>query len=69
VKCFKRKAEVLNEYGSKGRKVAIQGRMVHESYEKDGETRKAWRLIVNRIEFLDSPNGREEPVAESDPTF
>jgi len=37
VKCFKRTAEVLNEYGSKGRKGAIQGRMVQESYEKDGE--------------------------------
>jgi single-strand DNA-binding protein len=69
VKCFKRTAEVLNEYGSKGRKVAIQGRMVQESYEKDGETRMVWRLIANRIEFLDSPDGGEEPEAEPDPPF
>jgi single-stranded DNA-binding protein len=49
--------------------LAIQGRMVQESYEKDGETRKVWRLIANRIEFLDSPNGEGEPEAESDPSF
>jgi single-strand DNA-binding protein len=69
VKCFGRTAEVLDEYGSKGRKVAIQGRMVQESYEKDGDIRKAWRLIANRIEFLDSPNGDEEPEAGADPPF
>jgi single-stranded DNA-binding protein len=70
VKCFNnRTAEVLNEYGSKGRREAIQGRMVQESYEKDGETRKAWRLIANRVEFLDSPDGNEEPEAQSDPPF
>jgi single-strand DNA-binding protein len=69
VKCFGRTAEVLNEYGSKGRKVAIQGRMVQESYEKDGESRKTWRLIGNRVEFLDSPNGGEEPEAGADPPF
>jgi hypothetical protein len=43
--------------------------MSQESYEKDGETRKAWRLIVNRIEFLDSPNGGEKPEAETDRPF
>jgi single-strand DNA-binding protein len=69
VKCFGRTAEILDEYGSKGRKVAIQGRMVQESYEKDGETRKVWRLIATRVEFLDSPNGGEEVEAESDPPF
>jgi single-strand DNA-binding protein len=60
VKCFNKTAEVLNEYGSKGRKVAIQGRMVRESYEKDGETRRVWQLIANRIEFPNRPNGSKE---------
>ena len=69
VKCFNRTAEVLHKYGATGRKVAIQGRMAQESYEKDGQTRKAWRLIANRIEFLDGPKGGEEPEAESDPPF
>jgi single-strand DNA-binding protein len=67
VKCFNRTAEILDEYGSKGRKVAIQGRMAQERYEKDGEPRVTWRLIANRIEFLDSPDGYEEPEASEDP--
>jgi hypothetical protein len=41
--------------------------MSQESYEKDGETCKAWRLITNQIEFLDNPNRGEESEAESDP--
>ena len=69
VKCFNRTAEILDEYGSRGRKVAIQGRMVQKSYEKDGETRRAWRLIANRIEFLDSPTGSEEPETNEEPPF
>jgi single-stranded DNA-binding protein len=42
--------------------------MRQESYEKDGETRKVWRLIADRIEFLDSrKNDSEEPEGEADP--
>ena len=68
VKCFGKTAEVLQSYGAKGRKVAIHGRMRQESYEKDGETRKVWRLIADRIEFLDSrKNDSEEPEGEADP--
>ena len=64
VKCFGKTAEVLNDYGAKGRKVAIQGRMVQESYEKDGKNHRVWRLIANRVEFLDSRNGG---AGEADP--
>jgi single-stranded DNA-binding protein len=38
--------------------------MRQESYEKDGENRKVWRLIADRIEFLDS---RKEDSGEVDP--
>ena len=69
VKCFGKTAEVLNEYGAKGRKVAIQGRMVKESWEKDGEKRSAWKLIANRIEFLDSRGDSDEESGAEDPPF
>ena len=68
VKCFGKTAEVLNDYGAKGRKVAIQGRMVKESWEKDGEKRSAWKLIANRIEFLDSRGETGDEEIE-DPPF
>jgi single-strand DNA-binding protein len=68
VKCFNRTAEILDEYGSRGRKVAVQGRMAQESYEKDGETQVAWRLIANRVEFLDGPDsGKEHEFSEGPP--
>jgi len=69
VKCFGKTAEVLNDYGAKGRKVAIQGRMVKESWEKDGEKRSAWKLIANRIEFLDSRGDSDEDSGVEDPPF
>jgi single-strand DNA-binding protein len=69
VKCFGRLAEVMGEYGGKGRQILVAGRMVQETYEKNGETRKAWKLIASSIEFLDSKRGKggveavEEAVA------
>jgi len=69
VKCFNRTAEILDEYGSKGRKVAVQGRMAQESYKKGGETRVAWRLIASRVEFLDSPDGDKGSGVSQDPPF
>jgi single-strand DNA-binding protein len=72
VKCFGRTAEVIGEYGSKGRQVLVAGRMVQETYEKDGDTRKAWKLLASSIDFLDFKRGKgveaaEEPEAETAP--
>ena len=69
VKCFGKTAEMLNEYGAKGRRVAVQGRMVQERYEKDGKTRRAWRLIAGRVEFLDAPRDNRSPEGTADPPF
>ncbi|MBN1887228.1 MAG: single-stranded DNA-binding protein [Thermoflexales bacterium] len=62
VKAFGRTAETLN-YGAKGRLVAVEGRFVSETYEKDGETRTAWKVIADTIQFLDS---RKTADAETD---
>jgi len=66
VTCFGRLAEVMGQYGEKGRRVLVQGRMVQESYEKDGESRKAWKLIANGVEFLDFKKGKGAEVAEAE---
>jgi single-strand DNA-binding protein len=66
VTCFNRTAEVLTEYGSKGRQVALRGQMAQERYEaKDGGQRKAWRLIADWVEFLDSRKNGDEAASET----
>ena len=66
VKCFGRLAEVMGQYGEKGRHVLVEGRMVQESYEKDGEARKAWKLIANGVEFLDFKKGKGTDGVEAE---
>jgi len=43
--------------------------MAKESWEKDGEKRSAWKLIANRIEFLDSRGDSDEDSGVEDPPF
>jgi single-strand DNA-binding protein len=57
---FGKTAEFLNEYGAKGRKVYVEGRMQSNKWEKDGQTRTSWELIVNQVEFLDAPKQAED---------
>lgn len=53
-KAFGRMAEVIGQYGAKGRLVLVLGQMVQENFEtKEGENRQAWRLVASSLEFLD----------------
>ena len=57
VVAFGKTAEFLNNYGSKGRKVYVEGRMQQNRWEdSEGQTRTTWELIASQVEFLDSRN-------------
>lgn len=67
VKCFGKLAEAVGQYAEKGRRVLVEGRMVQETYEKDGAERKSWKLIASGVEFLDFKKGKgAEAVAEGE---
>ncbi len=51
---FGKQAENCEKYLSKGRKVAINGRIQTGSYEKDGRKVYTTDVIANRVEFLSS---------------
>ena len=61
VEVWGKKAENCNQYLSKGSKVAVDGRMACDQYEKDGRTVYYWKLVAQDVEFLDS---REQQAKE-----
>lgn len=66
--------ENLCQYVTKGKKLAIEGELNIENYDKDGEKRSFAKVKVDRLEFLGGDNssksdasGNNEPQFE--PTF
>ena len=75
VKIFGRMAETSSEFLSKGRPVAIEGRLSYSKWEKDGQTRSKHEVIANNIQFLGQGQGQGQqgrggdrtPGADADP--
>ena len=62
VVCFGRQAEVAEEYLSKGRRVAVEGRLEHREWTgADGELRARHEVVTERLQFLDA-----RPRADAD---
>ena len=51
---FNKTAELIGEYIRKGNKCGVQGTLQMQRYEKDGEKRTSYEVIVNQIEFLEN---------------
>ena len=50
-------ANYLNQYGRKGSKVAITGKLTTRKYQdKDGNNRTAFEVICDTVELMDSKN-------------
>ena len=64
---FGKTAEIIGEHLRKGSKAGFNGSLQMSQYEKDGEKRTSYEVIVNQIEFLDSkgsaPAATEQPAA------
>ncbi|OLR56031.1 single-stranded DNA-binding protein [Hornefia porci] len=58
---FGRQAETCEKYLTKGRKVAIEGRIQTGSYQnKNGETVYTTDVVANRVEFIDWGGDRQD---------
>ena len=59
-------AEVVGNNLSKGRKIAVRGRLQIRPYEtNDGQKRRATEVIANDIEFLDYKDGNNSAASSS----
>jgi len=53
INMFGRRAEVINEYFSKGNPIFIEGRLRFEQWEtKDGQKRNTLRVVAENFQFL-----------------
>lgn len=53
---FGKRAEVIEKYFSKGSRIVIAGEMQCQVYEKNGEKKYPWVLLVRDFNFVDSKN-------------
>jgi single-strand DNA-binding protein len=51
--CFGKTAEIVEKYVTKGKEVAIEGKLSHRSYDdKNGEKRYITEVIINELLLL-----------------
>lgn len=61
---FGKTAETIGNYFTKGRKIAIYGRIQSGSYVKDDEKRYYTEIAVEGFDFCDSKNADNAPQSE-----
>lgn len=49
---WERQAEIVNKYVSKGRRVGIEGRLHHTTWETNGQRNSKIEIIANRVQLL-----------------
>ena len=64
---FGRRAEVIEKFFNKCSQIIVSGRMQSDTYEKDGQKRKSWKLIGEDFDFCDSKDSpRGQATVETD---
>jgi single-strand DNA-binding protein len=65
VSTWNKQAETCARYLTKGRRVALDGRLRSSSWEdSDGNKRSAVEVVANRVQFLSPPSGKEDAAAD-----
>lgn len=61
---WEKTAEVISQYCTKGKKIAVEGRIQTRSYDaQDGSKRYVTEVVVNSMEFCDSKGGGTSSAA------
>jgi single-strand DNA-binding protein len=65
VSTWNKQAETCARYLTKGKRVAVDGRLRSSSWEdSDGNKRNAIEVVANRVQFLSPPPGKEDAAAD-----
>ena len=64
-KAWRGTADLLNKYFKKGDELVIEGKLVTETYEKDGQNKSSTRMVVDRVHFTygkkNQDNSQQQP--------
>ena len=60
-------AEVLGKYGTKGRQIALSGRLRTWSWSEEGKTRYEMEVVAENVEFLGSKEGNRGSTSMAQP--
>jgi single-strand DNA-binding protein len=52
IKAWNSQAEAAGDHLSKGRRIAVEGSLRQDVYDKDGEERKSVSVVATRLEYL-----------------
>jgi single-strand DNA-binding protein len=52
IKAWNSQAEAAADHLGKGRQIGVEGSLRQDTYEKDGEERKAVSIVARRLEYL-----------------
>lgn len=66
-KAWRTTAELIAKHFKKGDELIVEGRVLTETYEKDGETKSATRLSVDRLHFTYGKKETTNTVCELEP--
>ena len=58
---FGLRAEKLATFMTKGMKVAIEGKLHYQSWEKDGQKRSKLEVVVDNIDFMSKSQQQQQP--------
>ena len=62
VTAFGKTAESCERYAAKGKMLAVKGRAQIDSFKgKDGQTRKAFVVIADQVQFIEWPDRDQKP--------
>jgi len=65
VSTWNQQAESCARYLTKGKQVAVDGRLRSSSWEdSDGNKRSAIEVVANRVQFLSPPPGKEDAATD-----
>ena len=60
-------AEIIAQYFVKGSPIGVTGSLQVRSYDKDGEKRFAYEILVNEIDFIGGAKSPNNPEVNQDP--
>jgi single-strand DNA-binding protein len=69
VATFGKLAQVCGDYLTKGRRIAITGRLRYSEWATDNGPRSKHEVVANLIEFLDGPRSDERTEADGTEPF